>query len=168
MNTLLIQRDGVDLHHTLFASETSRLALRFYHPKKVSCGVVISGASLGSALSMVSELRWYIRRYVREVLFELKKGVYCTHTLAQDVYYERTVVLDDVWKFRRLYGFRNGQLISAVVMSAGSTVEEYHQDVIGVDTAIEVWCREDEVEDIALEEPELVEETGGEPDELDT
>jgi hypothetical protein len=47
-------------------------------------------------------------------------------------------------------------------------VEEYHQDVIGVDTAIEVWCREDEVEDIALEEPELVEETGGEPDELDT
>jgi len=159
MNTLLIQRDGIDLHHTLFASETSRLALRFYHPKKIPCGVVISGASLGSALSLVSELRWYIRRYVREVLFELKKGVYCTHTLAQDVYYERTVVLDDVWKFRRLYGFRNGQLISAVVMSAGS---------IGVDTAIEIWCREDEVEDIALEEPELVEETGGEPDELDT
>ncbi len=168
MNTLLIQRDGVDLHHTLFASETSRIALRFYHPKKVPCGVVISVTSLGSALSLVSELRWYIRRYVREVLFELKKGVYCTHTLAQDVYYERTVVLDDVWKFRRLYGFRNGQLISAVVMSAGSTVEEYHQDVIGVDTAIEVWCREDEVEDIALEEPELVEETGGVPDELDT
>jgi len=156
MNTLLIQRDGVDLHHTLFASETSRLALRFYHPKKVSCGVVISASSLGSALSMVSELRWYIRRYVREVLFELKKGVYCTHTLAQDVYYERAVVLDETWKYRRLYGFKNGQLISAVVMTPGSTVGEYQQDIIGVDTAIEVWCREDEVEDIALEDAEPV------------
>jgi hypothetical protein len=156
MNTLLIQRDGVDLHHTLFASETSRLALRFYHPKKVPCGVVIPGASLGSALSMVSELRWYIRRYVREVLFELNKGVYCTHTLAQDVYYERAVVLDEAWKYRRLYGFKNGQLISAVVMTPGSTVGEYQQDIIGVDTAIEVWCREDEVEDIALEDAEPV------------
>jgi hypothetical protein len=156
MNTLLIQRDGVDLHHTLFASETSRLALRFYHPKKMPCGVVIPGASLGSALSMVSELRWYIRRYVREVLFELNKGVYCTHTLAQDVYYERAVVLDDAWKFRRLYGFKNGHLISAVVMTPGSTVGEYQQDIIGVDTAIEVWCREDEVEDIALEDAEPV------------
>jgi len=162
MNTLLIQRDGVDLHHTLFASETSRLALRFYHPKKVPCGVVISVTSLGSALSMVSELRWYIRRYVREVLFELNGGVYCTHTLAQDVYYERAVVLGDAWKYRRLYGFRNGHLISAVVMTPGSTVEEYQQEVIGVDTAIEVWCREDEVEDIALEdaEPADVGDTG--------
>ena len=156
MNTLLIQRDGIDLHHTLFASETSRLALRFYHPKKVPCGVVISATSLGSALSMVSELRWYIRRYVKEVLFQLDKGVYCTQTLAQDVYYERAVVLGDVWKSRRLYGFRSGQLISAVVMTPGSSVHEYQQEVIGVDAVIEVWCRDDEVEDIALEDTEPV------------
>jgi hypothetical protein len=167
MNTLLIQRDGVDLHHTLFASETSRLALRFYHPEKMPCGVVISATSLGSALSMVSELRWYIRRYVREVLFELKKGVYCTRTLAQDVYYERAVVLEDTWKYRRLYGFKNGQLISAVVMTPGSSVGEYQQEFIGVDQAIEVWCREEEVEDISLEETGPVEESGGAPDELD-
>ena len=160
MNTLLIQRDGVDLHHTLFASETSRMALRFYHPKKMPCGVYISGASLGSALSLVSELRWYIRRYIREVLFEVKKGVYCTHTLAQDVYYERITVLVDTWAFRRLYGFKNGQLISAVVMTPGSTIGEYRQDIIGVDATIEVWCREDEVEDISFDNQEPVEDTG--------
>ena len=165
MNTLLIQRDGVDLHHTLFASETSRMALRFYHPKKMPCGVYISGASLGSALSLVSELRWYNRRYVREVLFEVKKGVYCTHTLAQDVYYERITVLGDTWAFRRLYGFKNGQLISAVVMTKGSTIEEYHQDIIGVDATIEVWCREDEVEDIALEDEGPVEDLNIGPEE---
>jgi hypothetical protein len=167
MNTLLIQRDSVDLHHTLFASETSRLALRFYHPKKMPCGVLISVTSLGSALSMVSELRWYIRRYVREVLFGLNKGVYCTHTLAQDVYYERAVVLDDAWKYRRLYGFRNGHLISAVVMTPGSTINEYQQEVIGVDMAIEVWCREDEVEDIALEDAGPDDEPDGTLDETD-
>ena len=156
MNILLIQRDGVDLHHTLFASETSRIALRFYHPKKKPCGVYISVASLGSALSLVSELRWYIRRYIREVLFEVKKGVYCTHTLASDVYYERTVALGSEWAFRRLYGFRHGQLISAVVMAPGSSVEEYHQDIIGVDATIEVWCTEEEVEETGIFEPELI------------
>jgi hypothetical protein len=156
MNILFIQRDGVDLHHTLFTSETSRMALRFYHPKKKRCGVYISVVSLGSALSLVSELRWYIRRYVREVLFEVKKGVYCTHAVAQDVYYERVTVLSNDWPFRRLYGFLNGQMISAVVMKPDSTIDEYHQDIIGVDTTIEVWCREDEVEDIALGDAEPV------------
>lgn len=168
MNILLIQRNGVDLHHTLFASETSRIALRFYHPKKMACGVYISVTSLGSALSLVSELRWYIRRYVREVLFEMKKGTYCTHTLAQDVYYERAVVLGTEWAFRRLYGFRNGQLISSVVMAPNSTIDEYHQDIIGVDTTIEVWCTEDEVEESGLAEPEPVDEVeSGAPDEPD-
>jgi hypothetical protein len=162
MNILFIQRDGVDLHHTLFVSETSRLALRFYHPRKVPCGVSISVASLGSALSLVSEMRWYIRRYVREVLFEVDRGIFCTHQLAQDVYYERTVVLGADWKFRRLYGFKDGKLISAVVMSPGSVIGEYRQDIIGVDTAIEVWCREDEVEDITLEDKEPEPDSGEE------
>ena len=159
MNILFIQRDGTDLHHTLFSSETSRLALRFYHPKKMPCGVYVSVSTLGSALSLVSELKWYIRRYVREVLFEIERGIFCTHQLAQDVYYERAVVLGANWKYRRLYGFRNGQMASAVVMSPGSIPEEYRQDIINVDVTIEVWCRGDEVEDIPLEDTEPVEET---------
>jgi hypothetical protein len=144
MNILLIQREGVDLHHTLFSSETSRMVLRFYRPKKKSCGVLVSCATLSSALSLVSELRWYIRRYVREVLFELENGVYCTHRLAQDVYYERTAVLGPEWPYRRLYGFRQGKPVSTVVMSPGSTIEEYHQEYIGVDRSIECWCTEEE------------------------
>jgi len=147
MNILLIQREGVDLHHTLFASETSRMALRFYHPKKKSCGVYITVSTLGSALSLVSELRWYIRRYVGETLFEVNAGIFCTYTLAQDVYYERTAVLGLIWPFRRLYGFRNGKLISRVVMSPGSTTDEYHQEYIGIDRTIECWCTEDELEE---------------------
>ena len=162
MNILLIQREGVDLHHTFFASETSRMALRFYQPKKRSCGVYITVSTLGSALSLVSELRWYIRRYVRDVLFEVSPGIFCTHLLAQDVYYERTSVLGPTWPFRRLCGFRQGKLISTVLMSPGSTVEEYHQEYIGVDKTIEIWCMEDELE---AGEPLPLEEDGATPEE---
>jgi hypothetical protein len=147
MNILLIQKAGLDLHHTLFSSETSRLVLRFYHPKKKSCGVYITCSTLSSALSLVAELRWYIRRYVREPLFEWEKGIFFTHELAQDVYYERTVVLGPDWKFRKLYGFKEGKLISSVPMTPGSTLEEYHQEYAGITQTIEIWCREDEVEE---------------------
>ncbi|MEN6395213.1 MAG: DUF5804 family protein [Methanoregula sp.] len=148
MNILLIQREGIDLHHTLFASETSRLALRFYHPKKIPSGVYISVATLGSALSLVSELRWYIRRYVRETLFEVENGIFCTQSLAQDIYYERTATLEKPWTFRRLYGFSHGRLTHRLVMSPGSTAEDYVRDLPRTDTTIEVWCTEDEVADI--------------------
>jgi len=159
MNILLIQRDGTDLHHTLFSSETSRMALRFYRPIKKPCGVYISCATLGSALSLVAELRWYIRRYVREPLFELEKGIYVTHQLAQDVYYERTAVLGPDWKYRKLYSFKDGKIISSVPMSEGSTPGEYHQEYIGADHSIEIWCTEDDVE-----EGELVADEESVPD----
>jgi hypothetical protein len=162
MNILLIQREGVDLHHTFFLSETSRMVLRFYHPKKKPCGISLSCASLASALSLVSELRWYIRRYVRQVLFEVAPGIFCTHALAQDVYYERTAVLEPGWPFRRLYGFSQGKLISNVIMSPGSTPEEYHQEYIGVDQTVECWCTEEEM---AEGEPEPLEDMSGAPDE---
>jgi len=147
MNILLIQRDGIDLHHTLFSSETSRLVLRFYHPKKKPCGVYISCAALSSALSLVKELRWYIRRYVREPLFEWEHGIYFTHQLAQDVYFERTAVLWPGWHYRKLYAFRDGKLISSVPMTPGSTIDEYHQEYIGADKTLEIWCTEDDVEE---------------------
>jgi Family of unknown function (DUF5804) len=157
MNILLVQRDGVDLHNRLFSSETSRMVLRFYHPQKKSCGVYITCSTLGSALSLVKELRWYIRRYVREPLFEWEAGIFFTHPLAQDVYYERTAVIGPGWKFRKLYSFRNGKIISSVPMTPGSAPEEYHQEYIGADRSLEIWCTEDDVE-----EGELVEETSPE------
>jgi Family of unknown function (DUF5804) len=158
MKILLIQREGIDLHHTFFSSETSRLALRFYHPKKIPCGVYITVATLGSALSLVSEMRWYIRRYVRETLFEVETGIFCTQTLAQDVYYERTAILGKTWTFRRLYGFAHGKLARQIVMSPGSVREDYSRDLAGTDTTIEVWCTKDEVEDIG--EPIPLEDAG--------
>ena len=152
MNILLVQKEGTDLHQTLFNSETSRMVLRFYHPKRMPCGVAITFSTLGSALSLVAELKWYIRRYVQETLFELSKGIYCTRILAQDIYYERTVVLGPSWEFRKLYGFRDGKLISRVVMDPGSVIDDYQQEYAGVDQSIEIWCTEDELGERVEEE----------------
>jgi hypothetical protein len=140
------------------------MVLRFYHPKKKSCGVYITVSTLGSALSLVSELRWYIRRYVKETLFEVTTGIFCTRTLAQDVYYERTAVLGAAWPFRRLYGFHKGKLISRVVMSPMSTTEEYHQEYIGIDRTIECWCTEGEVEEGEPMAEEVVDADGTMPE----
>ena len=75
MRVMFIQKEGVPLHHTLIASETSRRALRFYQPEKKTWGVEISVTSLGSALSLVSELRWYIRRYMTAVSLRARAPV---------------------------------------------------------------------------------------------
>ncbi|HVP95886.1 DUF5804 family protein [Methanoregula sp.] len=166
MNILLIQREGTDLHHTLYSSETSRHALRFYHPKKIPCGVIIAVASLGSALSLVSELRWYLRRYVRETLFEVEPGIFCTHDLAQDIYYERTAILAKPWAFRRLYGFIAGKPARRLVMAAGAAAQDCAADLTGAERTIEVWCTEDEVEDIG--DLITLEEAGEEPGPADS
>jgi hypothetical protein len=47
-------------------------------------------------------------------------------------------------------------------MSPGSTAQNYAQDLPGTDTTIEVWCTEDEVEDIG--EPIPLEDSGETPD----
>jgi hypothetical protein len=45
-------------------------------------------------------------------------------------------------------------------MAPGSSVEEYHQDIIGVDATIEVWCTEEEVEETGIFEPEPIDTDG--------
>ncbi|MDI6718944.1 MAG: DUF5804 family protein [Methanomicrobiales archaeon] len=138
MRILLIQNETVDLYAELVASETSRTILRFYRPGRVHCGVVVTTASLGSALSLISELRWYIRRYVREVLFEIAPGVYCTQALAEGVYH-RDVKLETPWPRRLLYEIVNGRLARTLPMEAGTEVSDYAVGIADASHMIEVW-----------------------------
>lgn len=109
MKILLIEREGTDLYTTLYDSDTSRAMLRFYHPVRHPAGVEIVTASLGSALSLVSELRWYIQRYVDEVLFTEDGSVYLTWSLADGIY-ERGVTLTRPWPFRFRYRIHGGKI----------------------------------------------------------
>jgi hypothetical protein len=109
MKILLIEREGTDLYTTLYDSDTSRAMLRFYHPVRHPAGVEITTASLGSALSLASELRWYIQRYVDEVLLTEDGSVYLTWSLAEAVY-ERGITLSQPWPHRFRYRIHGGKV----------------------------------------------------------
>lgn len=141
MKILLIASDGIDLYDTLSASETSRLTLRFYRPERRSCGVVVTTGSLGSALSIVSELKWYVRRYVRVVLYELPHGAYATQALADEIY-QRDVKIAPTWDCRSLYCFKEGSIVRMVPMDPSASVESMRAANDDVDAAIEVWSIE--------------------------
>ncbi|MDD1675190.1 MAG: DUF5804 family protein [Methanomicrobiales archaeon] len=145
MRVMFIQKEGVPLHHTLIASETSRRALRFYQPEKKTWGVEISVTSLGSALSLVSELRWYIRRYMTAVLFELSPGIFCTHALSREVHYQRDVKLTEAWEWRKMYVIRGERVASIEPMDPGSIITDFTDKFGPADMSLEVWCTEEEI-----------------------
>ncbi|MEN6513397.1 DUF5804 family protein [Methanoculleus sp.] len=143
MNVLLIQPEGVDLYATLLKSDTSRGALRFYQPDRLAYGICIRTASLGSALALASELRWYIQRYVEEVLFEPEEGIFCSSDLARQIY-ERDVKPEHPWRYRCLYRIAGDHMVDTIWMDEGATPEAYADRTDPGDTVLEVWCAEEE------------------------
>jgi hypothetical protein len=141
MKILLIPREGIRLYHELLASETSRDALRFYRPSETPCGIEITAASLGSALALVSDIRWYVKRYMRGVLFEISPGVYCSHRLAWEIFYDREISLPESWDYRCIYQMKDGRVIREERVLQGS-----ERPLSGTPDSpeIEVWCTEDE------------------------
>lgn len=143
MNVLLIQPEGVDLYATLLRSDTSRGALRFYRPDRLAYGIRIRTASLGSALALFSELRWYIQRYVEEVLFEPEEGIFCSSGLARQIY-ERDVKPAEPWAYRCLYRIAGDHMIDTIWMDENTMPESYADRLDPGDTVLEVWCTSEE------------------------
>ena len=144
MNLLLVQKEGVDLYKTLLASETSRRILRFYRPDRVDYGIFIKSGTLGSVLSLVSELNWYIRRYVSIVLLEISEDLYCTLSFAQDIY-EREQKPNISKDGHKIVGMKNGSLSGEIWVEAGSSKEKYPDVTDNMDYVLEVLCSEWEI-----------------------
>ncbi|MBE6515280.1 MAG: hypothetical protein E7Z71_01100 [Methanocorpusculum parvum] len=99
MQVVCIAKQGVNLFQTLTDSETSRHILRFYHPEDIRYGVRTNVSTVSSALSLLSELRWYLMRYtVVSLIEDVEHGVYLTRELAGKVYEERSVQLGGTWE----------------------------------------------------------------------
>lgn len=135
MNVLFVGKGGVDLHATLLHSETSRHVLRFYRPKRVSGGVLIEAGSLGSALSIASELRWYARRYMDRVLFGMGGGTWASWSLVRELY-DRDVPFSRTWPHRCRCRIPQDLLDQIAA-------EEVEIDA-GGEVDILVWCTEEE------------------------
>ena len=165
MNLLLVRKEGVDLYRTLLASETSRRILRFYRPDRVDCGVFIKSGTLGSALSLVSELKWYIRRYISIVLLEISGNLYCTLSFAQDIY-EREKKPHTSKNGHKIIGIKNGSLSGGMWIEAGSSKEDYPDFTDNMDYVLEVLCSEREISCDGIlpklsqrDEPEIIPES---------
>lgn len=100
MRVIFIPKPGIDLYQTFLQSETSRLILRFYSPKRFpGGGVEVPVATLGSGLSLASELRWYIRRYTRVFLMKTGDGHIISLGLAKEIYERNLPYPGEDWEF---------------------------------------------------------------------
>ena len=147
MKVLLIQKEGTDLHSTLLASETSREVLRFYHPQKTDWGVCIEASTLGSALSVVSELKWYIQRYVSQPLCLLSNGIICTPSYA-GIIYEREGSVHDRWDWEILYGIKYHTVLDRMVITPETALNEISEFSSEMDRTFRARCSEDDLEKI--------------------
>ncbi len=103
MNIVLVAKPGIDLYATLAASETARNAIRFYQPVDLLYGVFIRVPTVAGALALTSDIRYYTRRYVYEILYGFYPPLYCTASLAEGTYILRNVNLKPPWPYRLLY-----------------------------------------------------------------
>ena len=138
MRLLFLPKEGLDLYRTLLDSETSRRVLRFYHPRRSPFGVAVEVATLSSGLSLVSELRWYVRRYVSGVLFEIGTGRFASIALASQVYFGRDLRLHEPWEARYLLVARAGT-VERVEMEPGTDPGDYVSESGSADEVVEVW-----------------------------
>ncbi len=138
MRLLFLPKEGLDLYRTLLDSETSRRVLRFYHPRRSPFGVAVEVSTLSSGLSLVSELRWYVRRYVSGVLFEIGYDRFASLALASQVYFGRDLRFHEPWEVRHLLVARAGT-VERVEMETGTDPGEYDSWCEGADEIVEVW-----------------------------
>jgi len=137
MEIICIGKQGVLLSETLFNSETSRHILRFYHPQNTGWGIRITESTVSNALALLSELRWYIMRYMEEAIIEdTHFGVYLTRDLAKAAYEDRSVTLTENWEY----------MYRAAILEDGSMIPVPR----GMDTpsgtivSYLVWCMPEE------------------------
>lgn len=143
MNLILIQKSGVDLYSILYTSETSRGILKFYRPVRLDYGVLIENMTLGNSLSLISEISWYVKRYMTEVLLELSPDLFCSHAFSTDIY-TRNSKLKETWEYAKLIGIKNGEILDELWISPHSSIEDYPKFCEAMDTVLEVWCSESE------------------------
>ncbi len=145
MKVLLIQKEGTDLHSILLASETSRGVLRFYHPKKTDWGVCIEVSTLGGALSIISEIKWYIQRYVSQPLCLLSNGIICTPSYA-GIIYGREESVHDRWDWEILYGIKYHTVMDRMAVTSESALNNISEFASGMDKTFRARCSEEEQE----------------------
>ncbi|MBQ3684766.1 MAG: hypothetical protein II925_04195 [Methanomicrobium sp.] len=99
--------------------------------------------TLGSSLSLISEISWYVKRYMTEVLLELSPDLFCSHAFSTDIY-TRNSKLKETWEYAKIIGIKNGEVLDELWILPHSSIEDYPKFCEAMDTVLEVWCSESE------------------------
>lgn len=163
MDVLLISKPGVHLTRSLRESETAWDAIRFYDPIGLSIGVYIPVSTIAGAISLASDLKFFIRKYTNEHLFLYAPGIFLSAALTRDRYLNRNIEFTSDWPYRLIYWIENQGSIKRYPKSfwdeqgdtslwdtqeTGSSSEHPYphdpEDMYIGGYLIEVWCTQTE------------------------
>lgn len=136
MNVLLIQKPGILLFKELRLSETAWHAIRFYDPIELQIGCYIRISTIANALSLISDLKYFIRRYTGDHLLEISQGVYCTSALGRRMYLDRNHEFSESWPYRFRYQIDQDNTIIRRKTEEGKLDSEFEKGRY----LLEVWC----------------------------
>jgi hypothetical protein len=88
-------------------SETAWDAIKFYGPIGITIGVYIPVSTLAGAISLASDLRYFLRKFTTDHLFQVGPGVYCTSALTRSRYLTRECEFSNEWPYRLVYWIEN-------------------------------------------------------------
>lgn len=151
MNLLIFSRPGIRIYQELRRSETAWNALRFYGPIETPVGVVVQLSSLSAALSLASDLKYFIRKYGSDYLFEITPGMYCTPSVAKSRYLVRETIADP-WPWKVWYWVKGDGSLGKYETYPESCTLDKNQTCGGY--VFEVICSEEEYSVYRLFSPE--------------
>ncbi len=158
MNVLLVSKPGISLIRSLRESETAWNAIRFYGPIGISVGVYIPVSTFAGAVSLASDLKYFLRKYTADHLFHYQPGVFFTSALVRSRYLTRDSGVTSEWPYRLMYWIENLGTIKKCHISdwnidellteesddhleSGSDMKNTHtEDLITGGYLLEVWC----------------------------
>ncbi|MDD1724337.1 MAG: hypothetical protein LUQ07_04315 [Methanospirillum sp.] len=144
MNLLIISRPGIRIYQELRRSETAWHALRFYNPIEISVGILVPVNSLSAALSLASDLKYFIRKYGTDQFFGISPGTYCTLAVAKTRYLNReSPPVTNPWPWKFWYWVTPDGEISRRYHPFGQEHAEY-EEINKCGYSFEIWCNEPE------------------------
>lgn len=125
----LVGADDIELRYELVSRETSREALATYDLREpYRNAVALETVSLGSAVSLMNDLNWYLVRFVDEALVlepSVSDDEWLSRELAEAIR-DAEVDPEDSDRFLKVFGIADGELLEPMfVARTGRDLPEY-------------------------------------------
>lgn len=138
--------EDVQLRYELLSSETARAALAAYDLEEPwENTVAVSTVSLGAGVTLVNDLGWYVRRYMRDVILldpSVSDREWLSVALARAIR-DGTQLPSETGSLLKIYGVEDGRLVEPMyAQRVAETPPTY--DLRDVDTTVPVRITEGE------------------------